>query len=131
MEKRAINPTPWMQGFNMNHAIEVKGGERTLYISGQTSTAADGSSLHAGDLVAQFQTAWDNLKAALNEADMKPDNVIRMNIYTTDVDAFMSLAENIIPIFAQDGVQPVSTLLEVTRLYDPALMVELEATAVA
>lgn len=131
MEKRAINPTPWIQGFNMNHAIEVKGGERTLYISGQTSSAADGSALHPGDLVAQFQTSWDNVKACLAEANMKPTDVVRMSIYTTDVDAFMSLAEKIIPIFAQDGVQPVSTLLGVTRLYDPAIMVELEVTAVA
>jgi len=131
MEKRAINPTPWLQGFNMNHAIEVKGGDRTLYLSGQTASAADATALHPGDLVAQFQTAWNNLKAALSGADMKPENVVRLNIYTTDVDLFMSLAEELIPIFAQDGVQPVSTLLGVTRLYDPALMVELEATAVA
>lgn len=131
MKKRAINPTPWIQGFNMNHAIEVKGGERTLYLSGQTASAADGSACHPGNLVAQFQLAWDNLKDALAEADMKPDNVVRLSIYTTDVEAFMSLAEELIPIFAKDGVQPVSTLLGVTRLYDPALMVELEATAIA
>jgi enamine deaminase RidA (YjgF/YER057c/UK114 family) len=131
MEKRAINPTPWLQGFNMNHAIEVKGGDRTLYLSGQTASAADSTPLHPGDLVAQFQTAWDNLKASLVEADMKPEHVVRLNIYTTDVDLFMSLAGDLIAIFAKDGVQPVSTLLGVTRLYDPDLMVELEATAVA
>lgn len=131
MEKRAINPTPWIQGFNMNHAIEVKGGERTLYLSGQTASAADGSALHPGDLVAQFQASWDNIKACLTEAAMEPTNVVRLCIYTTDVDAFMASAEDIIPIFAKDGVQPVSTLLGVTRLYDPALMVELEATAIA
>lgn len=131
MEKRAINPTPWIQGFNMNHAIEVKGGERTLYISGQTSSAPDGSAMHAGDLVAQFALAYQNLKDALAGADMQPDHIVRMSIYTTDVDAFMEKAGDIIPIFAADGVQPVSTLLGVTRLYDPECMVELEATAVA
>jgi len=130
MEKRAINPTPWLQGFNMNHAIEVTGGERTLYVSGQTASAQDGSIQHAGDLVAQFQLAWDNLKAALAEADMAPKDVVRMSMYTTDVDGFMALAGDIVPIFAKDGVQPVSTLLGVTRLFDVDAMVELEATAV-
>lgn len=131
MQKRAINPTPWLQGFNMNHAIEVRGGERTLYLSGQTASAADASALHPGDLVAQFRIAWDNLKAALVGADMQPESVVRMNIYTTDVEQFMEKAEKIIPIFAADGVQPVCTLLGISALYDPDLMVEIEATAVA
>jgi enamine deaminase RidA (YjgF/YER057c/UK114 family) len=131
MEKRAINPTPWLNHFNMHHGIEVKGGQRTLYLSGQTSTAADGSALHAGDIVAQFAKAWSNLKDALSESNMKPTDVVRLNIYTTDVDAFMSKAGEMVPMFAGDGVQPVCTLLGVARLYDPAILIELEATAVA
>jgi enamine deaminase RidA (YjgF/YER057c/UK114 family) len=131
MERRAINPTPWLTHFGMNHAIEVKGGSRTLYLSGQTSTAADGSTLNAGDLVAQFACAWANVKDALAGANMVPTDVVRLNIYTTDVDMFMARAGDIVPIFAADGVQPVCTLLGVTRLFDPAVMIELEATAVA
>lgn len=131
MQKRAINPTPWLQGFNMNHAIEIRGGERTLYLSGQTASAADASALHPGDLVAQFQVAWDNLKAALLGAEMQPDDIVRMNIYTTDMALFMEKAEEIIPVFAADGVQPVCTLLGISALYDPDLMVEIEVTAVA
>lgn len=131
MERRAINPTPWLTHYNMNHAIEVKGGSRTLYLSGQTSTAADGSTLHPDDLVAQFATAWANVKDALAGADMVPGDVVRLNIYTKDVDQFMLRAEQIVPIFAADGVQPVCTLLGVARLFDPLVMIELEATAVA
>ncbi len=131
MERRAINPTPWLAHFSVSHAIEVKGGSRTLYLSGQTSTAADGSTLHAGDLVAQFATAWANLKEALAAADMKPTDVVRLNFYTTDVEQFMAKAGEIVPIYAADGVQPTCTLLGVTRLFDLALMIELEATAVA
>ncbi|WP_439620135.1 RidA family protein [Hyphomonas sp.] len=131
MQKRTINPTPWLQHFNMNHAIEVRGGERTLYLSGQTASAPDASALHPGDLVAQFKAAWENLKAALAEAAMQPSHVVRMNIYTTDIALFMEKAGDIIPIFAADGVQPVCTLLGISALYDPALMVEIEATAVA
>lgn len=131
MERRAINPTPWLTHFGMNHAIEVKGGSRRLYVSGQTSTAADGSTLHAGDLVAQYATAWANVKDALAGAGMVPTDVVRLNIYTTDVDLFMAHAGEIVPILAADGVQPVCTLLGVARLFEPDVMIELEATAVA
>ncbi|MDX1577229.1 MAG: RidA family protein [Gemmatimonadota bacterium] len=131
MQKREINPTDWLLGFNINHGIEVTGGERVLYLSGQTSNAADGAPMHAGDLVAQFELAWSNLKDSLAAADMAPSNVVRLNMYTTDVDAFMAAAGDLVPIFAEDGCRPVSTLLGVTRLFDPELMIELEATAVA
>lgn len=43
MEKREINPTDWLLGFNINHGIEVTGAQRVLYLSGQTSNAADGA----------------------------------------------------------------------------------------
>jgi enamine deaminase RidA (YjgF/YER057c/UK114 family) len=131
MQRREINPTDWLLAFNLNQGIEVTGGERVLYLSGQTSNAADGAPMHAGDLVAQFRLAWSNLKDALTAANMVPSNIVRLNIYTTDVDAFMTAGNELVPIFAQDGCKPVCTLLGVARLFEPELMVELEATAVA
>ncbi len=131
MQKREINPTAWPEAFNMNHGIEVTGATRTLYLSGQTSNAADGSPLHAGDLVAQFKLAWSNLKDSLTAADMTPSDVVRLNIFTTDVDAFMAAAEELVPVFAADGCKPVCSLLGVSRLFLPEILVELEATAVA
>jgi enamine deaminase RidA (YjgF/YER057c/UK114 family) len=131
MRKRAINPTDWLQGFNIHHGVEVTGGQRVLYLSGQTSNAADGSPMHEGDLVAQFKQAWANLKAALAEADMQPSDIVRLNMYTTDVGAFMGAVEELVPVYAEDGCQPACTLLEVSALFEPELMIELEATAVA
>jgi len=131
MKTRAINPTDWIKAFHINQAIEVTGASRTLYLSGQTSNGPDGAPMHEGDLVAQFALAWANLKDALAEADMEPSNVVRLNIYTTDVDAFMVAAEQLVPIWAEDGCMPSCTLLGIDRLFEPELMVELEATAVA
>ena len=102
-----------------------------LYLSGQTANAADGAAMHPGDLVAQFRLAWSNLKDSLAVAGMDPSNIVRLNMYTTDVDAFMAAAGELVPIFAEDGCKPVSTLLGVTKLFEPEIMVELEATAVA
>ena len=62
---------------------------------------------------------------------MAPSNIVRLNMYTTDVEAFMDVAGELVPIFAEDGCKPVSTLLGVDRLFEPSIMVELEATAVA
>lgn len=131
MQLKPINPTPWLGGFNIHHGVEVTGASRTLYLSGQTANAADGTPMHPGDLVAQFKLAWANLKDALAEAGMGPQNIVRLNFYTTDVDKFMSLAGEIIPVYAAEGCKPAATLLGVTRLFDPTIMVELEATAVA
>lgn len=131
MQKREVNPTEWLREFNINHGIEVTGGERVLYLSGQTSNTADGAPMHAGDLVAQFKLAWSNLKDALAAADMGPADVVRLNMYTTDVDAFMAAADELIPVYAEDGCEPACTLLGVDRLFEPDLMIELEATAVA
>jgi enamine deaminase RidA (YjgF/YER057c/UK114 family) len=72
VQTREINPTAWLQGFNLNHGIEVTGAQRTLYLSGQTSNAANGSPLHPGDLVAQFKLAWSNLKDALQRPAWRP-----------------------------------------------------------
>ena len=131
MEKREINPTDWLLAFNFNQAIEVTDGQRVLYLSGQTANAADGAPMHPGDLVAQFRLAWANVKDTLAAGGMDPTNIVRLNMYTTDVDGFMAAAGELVPIFAGDGCKPVSTLLGVTSLFEPELMIELEATAVA
>jgi len=131
MERREINPTDWLLGFNINQGIEVTGGQRVLYLSGQTSNGPDGASQHAGDLVAQFRLAWSNLKDALAAADMDASNIVRLNMYTTDAPGFMASAGEMVEIFAGDGCKPVATLLGVEALFEPELMIELEATAVA
>ncbi len=131
MHVRTHNPTPWLEHFHLSHAVEVRGGDRTLFVSGQTSTGPDGASLHPGDLTAQFAQAWRNLKDVLAAAEMEPAHIARLNIYTTDIAAFMENAEELVGVWANDAIKPACTLVEVRALFDPALMVEIEATAVA
>jgi enamine deaminase RidA (YjgF/YER057c/UK114 family) len=78
---------------------------------------------------AQVGLAMDNVEAVLAGADMTLADVVRFNIYTTDVDELLSCFDVIAGRFGAAGVQPPSTLLGVTRLASPDLMVELEATA--
>jgi len=131
MEKREINHSEWLLAFNINQGIEVTGAQRVLYLSGQTSTTDDGAPMHPGDIAAQFGLAWENLKDALAAAEMNPSNIVRLNMYTTDVQGFMAAAGDLMPVLAGDGCKPVSTLLGVAALFAPEVMIELEATAVA
>lgn len=131
MQRRSINPTDWLQGFGLDHGVEISGGQRVLYLSGQTSNGPDGAPMHEGDLVAQFRLAWKNLKDALAAADMAPTNVVRLNLFTTDMGAFTAAAEELAPIWAEDGCSPACTLVEVSSLFESELMIEIEATAVA
>ena len=131
MDIKTHNPSQWLTHFGLNHAVEVRGGERTLYLSGQTASDAEGEPLYAGDLVAQFQCAWDQLVKALAMAGMTPENLVRLNIYTLDVPAFMEAAEAIVPIYAGSGAQLAATLLGVRELYHPDILIEIEGTAVA
>lgn len=131
MQIRTHNPTPWLQHFGLNHAVEVSGASRTVYFSGQTASDAAGAPLYPGDIVAQFKGAWACLLDALAAASMTPHNLVRMNIYTTDIEGFMAAADELTPIYIEAGAQIACTLLGVARLYDPAVIIELEATAVA
>lgn len=116
-------------GFNQGEV--VSGQERTLFCAGQTSVDADGAAQHAGDMAAQISLALDNLEQVLEQAGMGLANLVRLNIYTTDVDTFF---EHYGVLAARTGaaqVAPPGTLLGVARLAYPELMVELEGTAVA
>jgi enamine deaminase RidA (YjgF/YER057c/UK114 family) len=80
-------------------------------------------------LGAQLGLALDNLQAVLDGAGMTLANVVRLNIFTTDVDAFF--AQLGVLHARLQGATPPGTLLGVARLAYPELMIEIEATAVA
>ena len=131
MKTKTHNPTPWLQHFRLNHGVEVTGGTRTLYLSGQTASDAEGEPLHPVDLVAQYKAAWACLMDALNSADMDATNLVRLNFYVTDVAAFMEVADEIMPIHGEAGAEIACTLLGVKELYHPDIMIEIEGTVVA
>ncbi|MEV6271801.1 RidA family protein [Kribbella sp. NPDC051936] len=131
MERTAINPVPWSLELGFNQGELVSGHTRTLYCSGQTATNADGKPEHDGDLRAQLALSLDNLEAVLTEAGMTLANLVRLNVYTTDVDQLFPHYGVLASRLAAAGVAPVTTMLGVTRLAIPGQLVELEATAVA
>ena len=132
MKRTPVNPWQWSLNFGFNQAELVEGQSRVLICSGQTSVDADGNPQHAGDMAAQITLALDNLEAVLKDADMTLTNVVRLNFYTTDVDAFLqNVGSTLGQRLGAAGVMPPGTLLGVARLAFPDLLVELEATAMA
>jgi enamine deaminase RidA (YjgF/YER057c/UK114 family) len=131
VERTAVNPWQWSLQFGFNQGEIVEGGQRVLFCAGQTAVDGDGAPQHPGDMAAQIALAADNLEAVLRDAGMTLANVVRLNFYTTDVDAFIANAGVLGERTGAAGVAPPGTLLGVARLAFPELMVELEATAVA
>jgi enamine deaminase RidA (YjgF/YER057c/UK114 family) len=132
VEQRNVNPWTWQDHFGFSQAVDVSGAERVLYCAGQTSSDADGSTLHAGDMGAQAAQALDNLETVLRGAGMSLANVVRLNSYVTDVELFFAEGAQVVAErTAAAGIQPAATLLGVSRLAFPDLLIELEATAVA
>jgi enamine deaminase RidA (YjgF/YER057c/UK114 family) len=131
MDQRKVNPWTWQDQFGFSQAIDVSGAERVLYCAGQTASDEQGNTV-AGDMGAQAAKALDNLETVLAEAGLSLANVVRLNYYVTNMDRFFEEAAPIVgERLGRAGIQPSSTLLGVTRLAFPDLLIELEATAVA
>ena len=78
---------------------------------------------------AQISLALDNLEAVLKAADMKLAEVIRLSVFVTDMDEVLKNFDILGARFGPAGVAPPMTLLGVTQLAMPPLMIEIEATA--
>ena len=129
MERTAVNPWSWSVQLGFDQAQLVEGRRRELICSGQDAVDADGNAQHPGDMAAQLTLAVDNLEAVLADAGMTLANVVRLNVYTTDVDTLLQHFGTLTGRFEGTGQRFASTLLGVARLVSPQLLVALEATA--
>lgn len=130
MERKIINPWTWQDRLGFVQANEISGAKRMLLCAGQVSIGADGTLLHAGDMRGQINQVIDNLEAVLKAAGFGLSDVVRMTIYTTQVDEFLAKRGDMMERMTRAGVRYASTLLGVARLARPELLVEIEATAI-
>jgi len=131
MERLEVNPWSWQDQFGFSQAIDVRNHGRTLFCAGQTSVDSNGAPLHVGDMGAQLAQAMDNLERVLKQAGLDLADIVRLNIYTTDVDKTFQSYGEVVGRLSAAGCKPAMTLVGVARLAFPELLVELEATAVA
>ena len=132
MERKAISPWPWADELGVVQGYEVTGAERFVFTAAQASTDDDGNVINEGDMGAQITRALDNLETVLAEANMTLANVIVLNYFSMDCDAFMACYETHIgPRLRAAGCRPAGMLMGAPRMGFPGLLMEVQATAVA
>jgi len=131
MKRTAVNPWSWSLQYGFNQGELIEGSEKVLICSGQTAIDTNGNVQHAGDIRGQIGLALDNLDAVLRSADMTLSNVVKLVVYTTDVDAMIQNFDVLVGRLDAANIRPPQTLLGVARLAYPELQVELEATAMS
>ncbi|MDD7940310.1 RidA family protein [Actinomycetospora lutea] len=113
--------------------VAVATGTRTVFVSGQVARTADGTPVGPGDLAAQTEQAYRNVATALEAVGATLHDVAKMTVYVVDLTpekmgAFGEGAMRAATALGQ--VTPAITLVGVTALGEPDLLVEVEATAV-
>ena len=127
MERTDINPWEWSKAFGFSQAVDVAGAPHVLLCSGQTAIGDDGSPPTTSDMAKQVELALTNLSTVLAGAGMTMADVVRLTIYTTDVDELLAAFGTAAEVLGEN--LPAMTLIGVARLAFPELKVEIEATA--
>jgi enamine deaminase RidA (YjgF/YER057c/UK114 family) len=127
---RVVNPEALAPAVGFAHAV-VSAVGRTVYLGGQTAHGPDGTIAGRG-LVEQFDAAAANLVIALEAAGARPEHLVSLQIFTTEIDAYRdAVSELAAPYRRHLGRHyPAMALFGVAALYDPAANVELVGIAV-
>ena len=130
MSFEIVNPAALGRPSGWNNGLLATAGGRVLFVAGQT--AATEGTVTATDFVSQFRIALDKVLAVVRAAGGGPEHVGRLTIYVTDLDAYRAsrkpLGEAYRSLMGRH--YPAMALVEVKRLLDPGVLVEIEATAV-
>jgi len=116
-----------MRGGAFSAGVEAPAG-RTVYVSGQVSMDAEGNVVGEGDAKAQTEKVLDNVSVVLEEAGGSLDDVVKVTVFITDMGIYDEVHEVRRRYFGEP--YPASSMVEVSALIDPRLLVEVEAVAV-
>ena len=117
--------TPWEPVFGYSRAVKVGS---SIFVSGTTASNEAGEIIGAGDMYAQTKQALVNIQTALEQLGASMSDVVRTRLYVTDVSLFDQVAKAHGEFFGE--IRPASSLVEVNKLVDSDMLVEIEAQAV-
>jgi enamine deaminase RidA (YjgF/YER057c/UK114 family) len=126
---RNVNPEELAPARGFSHAT-VAGD--MVWIGGQNGSDATGKVVEPGDVVAQFARAIRNLATALEAAGCAPEDTVKLTYYLTDLDVYRDNLHAIGSAYREvfGRHYPATTLIEVSSLFDPDALFEIDAVAV-
>jgi 2-iminobutanoate/2-iminopropanoate deaminase len=123
----SFNPPDVWQPFGAFSMMKIQGSGQIVHLKGQVSLDKTGQVVGKGDMRSQVRRTLENIQAVLASVGGEMVDVLSLTQYTTDIEQFMTVGDIRKQFFADPF--PVTTTVQVARLYDPDLMIEITAMA--
>jgi enamine deaminase RidA (YjgF/YER057c/UK114 family) len=125
MQRQNISSgTPWESTIGYSRAVRVG---NVIHLAGTTATDEHGQVIGPGDVYRQTVSALANIERALRLAGARLSDVVRTRLFVVDIDDWQRIAEAHGEVFRE--IRPAATIVEVRRLIDPMMLIEIEADA--
>lgn len=125
MRQNISSGGPWEDIVGYSRAVRV--GDR-VFVAGTTAALPDGSVFAPGDAHGQAKRCFEVIAHALAEAGAAMADVVRTRMFVTDISRWEEFGRAHGEVFAT--IKPAATMVEVSRLIDPAMLIEVEVEAV-